>query len=107
MVAEGRYAHGITPDWICPERLRLLRFAKAVSNDHGEILVGFRSVAVARRPEIFEALMKQVKESSGRLKQAFKAYTDHLDSHGCGRFETPQRFAWQKPGRDGVSSLKR
>ena len=62
MVAEGRYAHGITPDWICPERLRLLRFAKAVSNDHGEILVGLRSFAVTRRPEIFEALMKQVKE---------------------------------------------
>ena len=77
---------GMEVDRSCPEGVRLLRFAKAALNHHSEILVGLRNVSGAG-PEIFEAFMGEV-SSSRRVKQAFKAYTDHLDRHGCGRFKT-------------------
>ena len=75
---------GMEPDRICRERIRLLRFAKDAINQHSQVVVALRDVAVVGCPEIFEAVIEEVNFSLGRVKQAVKAYTNHLDSHGCG-----------------------
>src|SRR5215469_11061836 len=86
---------GMEPDRICPERVRLLRFAKDVMNQHSRLVVVLRDVAVAGCPEIFKAFMEEVNLSSGRVKQAFKAYTGHLDSHGCDLAQgAPDKAVW-------------
>ena len=95
-----RYVLGMELDLICPERLRLLRCAKDAINLHSEVVVGLRDVIGC--PEIFEAFMGAVKVSSGRVKQAFKAYDDHLYSHGCHLVKDAAAARLPNAGSDGV-----
>src|SRR5262249_53876927 len=74
---------GMKPDRICPERVRLMHFARDVMNQHSRLVMGLRDVAAAGCPEIFKAFMEEVNFSLGSVKQALKAYTTHLHSHGC------------------------
>ena len=89
-------------DLICPERLRLLRFAKDAINEHSEVVLGLCDVARTGCPEIFEAFMGAASVSSRRVKRAFQAYTDHLVSHGCGPVQYASAVRLPCAGRDGA-----
>jgi hypothetical protein len=88
---------------ICQERARLLEFAETAVTRHCKVITYLRQAAGNGHPEIFKFVMEQVTQSSGYVKQAFKAYAEHLEQHQCSR--SPVAAAVQLPSAAAVRGM--